>query len=168
MEKTALIEKTFESNISDGKHLVFKIGERDYGIPILDISEIDGRMEITKVPKSPEYIKGVINRRGKILPGLDLRLKLGLPPREYDDLTCIIIANLFVKNVKKQMGIIVDTVSEVFNIPLDEIENPPKYSTDNNNEFLSGIGKIKGKMVMLLNIQNVVYTDEILDFLAKG
>jgi purine-binding chemotaxis protein CheW len=151
----------------DGKHLVFILGGISYGIAILEVSEINGLMEVTPVPRTPSYIKGVINLRGKVIPVMDLRLKFGMPEKEYDKQTCIIIVNIPVGPANKQMGVLVDTVSEVFDIPLSEIEAPPEYGTHSDEGFLSGIGKVKGKLVMLLNIKKVLHTDEIIKLLDK-
>ena len=164
MEATALLESpTVEKQ--DGKHLVFLLGGSCYGIPILEVSEINGIMDITAVPKMPDYIKGVINLRGKIIPVMDLRLKFGMSEKEYDKQTCIIIVNISVGKINKQMGIVVDTVSEVFDIPLSEIEAPPNYGTQVDEGFLNGIGKVKGKLVMLLNIEKILNSEEVIKLL---
>jgi len=157
-ENTSTVKK-------DGKHLIFELGEGGYGIPILEVSEINGLMNITPIPKTPKYIKGVINLRGKIIPVMDLRLKFDMPEKEYDERTCIIIVGITVGNELKQIGVVVDIVSEVFDIPLSEIEAPPSYGTQSKNDFLNGIGKVKGKVVMLLNIEKVVYSDEMIKLL---
>lgn len=159
-------EKSLSVGKRDGKHLVFKIEDINYGVPIMEVSEINGLMKVTPLPNTPDYIKGVINLRGKIMPVLDLRLKFGMSEKEYDIETCFIILNLTVGNIKKQMGMIVDNVSEVFDIPAEEIDSPPEYGTGTEGGFLNGIGKIKGKLVMLLNIKKIVNTEEIiqLDF----
>lgn len=149
----------------DGKHLVFLLGENGYGIPILEVNEINGLMNITPVPKTPDFIKGVINLRGKIIPVVDLRLKLGMPEKEYDKQTCIIIVNLSVGKTTQQMGIIVDIVSEVFDIPICEIEPPPNYGTQGHDGFLKGVGKVKDKIIMLLNIEKVLHSEEIIKLL---
>lgn len=158
----ALVEK------QDGKHLVFLLGGASYGIPILTVLDINGLMEITPIPKTPVYIKGVINLRGKVIPVLDLRLKFGMSARDYDKQTCIIIVNVSVDGINKQIGIIVDTVSEVFDIPLTEIEPPPEYGTHGEEGFISGVGKVKGKLVVLLNIEKVLHTEEIVKLLDKN
>lgn len=165
-EKTTVLEKELLES-KDGKHLIFQLAERGYGIPILKVSEIVSLMEITPVPKTPNYIKGVVNLRGKIIPVMDLRVKFDMEEKEYDEQTCIIIVNIAIGNGKKQIGIVVDVVSEVFDIPLSEIDPPPKYSTHNEEAFLNGIGKVKGKVVMLLNIEEVVYSEEIIGLLSK-
>lgn len=152
----------------DGKHLVFLLGGASYGIPILTVLDINGLMEITPIPKTPEFIKGVINLRGKVIPVMDLRLKFGMPAKEYDKQTCIIIVNVSVGGKDKQIGVLVDTVSEVFDIPLTEIEAPPEYGTHSEEGFINGIGKVKGKLVVLLNIEKVLHTDEIIKLLDKN
>lgn len=150
----------------DGKHLVFLLGGASYGIPILEVLDINGLMDITPIPKTPSYIKGIINLRGKVIPVMDLRLKLGMPEKEYDKQTCIIIVNIAIEKRNKQMGVLVDTVSEVFDIPLTEIEAPPEYGSHVDEGFISGIGKVKGKLVVLLNIKKVLYSEEIIKLLA--
>lgn len=163
MESALLENPTVKTQ--DGKHLVFLLNGNCYGIPILEVSEINGIMDITQVPKMPDYIKGVINLRGKIIPVMDLRLKFGMPPKEYDEQTCIIIVNITVGKTNKQMGVLVDTVSEVLDIPPSETESPPNYGTEMEEEFLNGIGKVKGKLVMLLNIMKILNSEEIIKLL---
>lgn len=164
METTALSDAvTVEKQ--DGKHLVFLLEEISYGIPILEVSDINGLMDITPVPKMPTYIKGVINLRGKIIPVMDLRLKFGMPAKEYDEQTCIIIVNLSIDKTNKQMGVLVDTVSEVYDIPLSEIEAPPNFAKQDEEQFINGIGKIKGKLVILLNIKEVLQSEEVIKLL---
>jgi len=167
METTSALEgATVEKQ--DGKHLVFLLGGASYGIPILTVLDINGLMEITPIPKTPVYIKGVINLRGKVIPVMDLRLKFGMPEKEYDKQTCIIIVNVSVDGNNKQIGILVDTVSEVFDIPLTEIEAPPEYGAHANEGFINGIGKVKGQLVVLLNIEKVLHTEEIIELLDKN
>lgn len=165
METTLLLEQT-NPEIQGGKHLVFLLGGNNYGIPILEVSEINGLIEITPVPKTPDYIKGVINLRGKIIPVLDLRLKFSMPAKEYDKQTCIIIVNISVGKINKQMGVLVDTVSEVFEIPQSEIEEPPNYGAQADAGFLNGIGKAKGKLIMLLDIKKVLHSEEVIKLLS--
>ena len=167
MEASILLKDEVSVETQDGKHLVFLLGEASYGIPILQVLDINGLMEITPIPKTPEFIKGVINLRGKVIPVMDLRLKFGMPAKEYDKQTCIIIVNISVGKTNKQMGVIVDTVSEVFDIPLTEIEPPPEYGTHADEGFINGIGKVKGVLVVLLNIEKVLHTNEIVKLLAE-
>lgn len=162
-----LFEEEQKVEKQDGKHLIFELAERGYGIPILKVNEIIGIVEITPIPKSPKSIRGIINLRGNIIPVMDLRLKFGMAEKDYDAQTCIIIVNISVGNANKQIGLVVDIVSEVFDIPLSEIEAPPQYGMHTDDGFLNGIGKVKGKVVMLLDIEKVVYSEEILELISK-
>lgn len=146
----------------DGKHLTFCLGKEDYGIPILQVKEIIGLLSITHVPKTPDFIKGVINLRGKIIPIMDLRLKFSMPEKEYNERTCIIVVELNINGVKSLMGIVVDMVSEVVNIQKEEIEPPPQYGTKIEAGFLTGMGKVKDRVVMLLNIEQIINCEEMI------
>lgn len=151
--------------IQGGKHLTFSLGKEEYGLPILKVKEIIGMMEITHVPQTPDFIKGVVNLRGKIIPIMDLRLKLAMQEREYNERTCIIVVEVKINDAKRLMGIVVDTVSEVINIQQNDIEPPPEYQTKVDKGFLTGMGKIKGKVVMLLNIEQIVNCNEMVTLL---
>lgn len=151
--------------VQDGKHLTFSLGNEEYGMPILKVKEIIGLMEITHVPQTPEFIKGVINLRGKIIPIMDLRLKFKMPEKNYNERTCIIVVEVLILEAKRLMGIVVDTVSEVVNIQASEIEPPPQYGTKVEAGFLTGMGKFKGKVVMLLNIEQIINYEEIINLL---
>jgi purine-binding chemotaxis protein CheW len=152
--------------LQDGKYLTFSLKKEEYGIPILKVKEIIGMMEITDVPKTPDFIKGVINLRGKIIPVMDLRLKFSMEEKEYTERTCTIVVEIKLNNSKNLMGIIVDTVSEVVNITPYDIEAPPQYSNKEENEFLIGMGKVKGKVVMLLNIEKIINNEELVNLLS--
>ena len=151
--------------VQEGKHLTFSLGNEDYGIPILKVKEIIGLMDITHVPQTPEFIKGVINLRGKIIPIMDLRLKFKMNEKDYNERTCIIVVDVLTNDTKRQMGIVVDTVSEVVNIQAAEIEPPPQYGSTVESGFLTGLGKVKGKVVMLLNIETIINCDEMISLL---
>jgi len=150
----------------DNKFLTFKLGEENYAIPILKIKEIIGMMVITKIPRLPNFIKGVINLRGKIIPVVDLRIKFGLEERAYDERTSIIVMEIKTENSTKTDGIVVDTVQEVMDIPLENIEPPPKYGNDIGQEFLTGIGKVDGDVIMLLDVDKI-FTNEEKDILES-
>ena len=152
--------------IQGGKFLTFTLGNEEYGIPIQKVKEIIGIMDITNIPKTPLFIKGVINLRGKIIPVMDLRLKFGLDEKAYNQRTCIIVVEISITENKRMMGIVVDTVSEVVNIQNSEIEPPPQYSAHDDNEFLTGMGKVKGKVILLLEIEQVLTSEELV--LLKG
>ena len=145
----------------DNKFLTFELGEESYAIPILKIKEIIGMMAITEVPRLPDFIKGVINLRGKIIPVIDLRLKFGLQERQYDERTSIIVMELATENSTKTSGMVVDTVQEVLDIEESDIEPPPHYGADVDQEFLTGMGKVGDNVIMLLNADKILSTGEM-------
>lgn len=147
----------------DNKFLTFELGEENYAIPILKVKEIIGMMDITTVPRLPDFIKGVINLRGQIIPVIDLRLKFGLQERAYDDRTSIIVMELESENITRTSGIVVDTVQEVLDIDSKDIEPPPQYGTDVDQAFLTGLGKVDDKVIMLLNVDKILSTGEMQD-----
>lgn len=147
----------------DNKFLTFVLGEENYAIPILKVKEIIGMMDITTVPRLPDFIKGVINLRGQIIPVIDLRLKFGLKERAYDDRTSIIVMELESENITRTSGIVVDTVQEVLDIDSKDIEPPPQYGTDVDQAFLTGLGKVDDKVIMLLNVDKILSTGEMQD-----
>lgn len=148
--------------IQGGKFLTFALDSEEYGIPIQKVKEIIGIMDITCIPRTPLFIKGVINLRGKIIPVMDLRLKFGMKEREYNQRTCIIVVEFLLSDMKKQMGIVVDTVSEVLNIQKSDIEPPPQYGTAVETAFLTGMGKVKGKVILLLEIEQILSSEEMI------
>lgn len=135
----------------DSKYLTFELKPEVYGIPILKVKEIIGMMDITHVPRMPDYVKGVINLRGKIIPVIDLRIKFGLETYAYNPRTCIIVAEIEQNGKIKQNGLVVDTVSEVLNIDDCNVVRPPQYDNNMDHNFLTGIGKVKEKVIMLLD-----------------
>lgn len=148
--------------ISDQKLLTFSLGEEGYGVSILKVKEIIGMMEITTVPRTPDFIKGVINLRGKIIPVMDLRVKFGMNEKSYDERTCIIVVEIELKGVQRLIGAVVDMVSEVVNIPASEIEPPPQYGSKLDNNFIIGIGKIKERVVIILDINEIFQCEEVI------
>lgn len=145
---------------SGGKYLTFVLAKEEYGIPILKVREIIKLLEITSIPKTPGYIKGVINLRGKIIPIMDLRLKFGLEEKEYNERTCIVVVEITLNETKKLMGLIVDNVSEVVNLATDQIEPPPEYGYQNNQGYLIGVGKVKERVILLLDIEQILSREE--------
>ena len=140
----------------EGKYLTFALGKEEYGIGILKVREIIGVLEITSVPHTPEYIKGVINLRGRVIPVLELRIKFDMEPQEYTERTCIIVVELVGESGTIQVGMLVDSVSEVLNISAEEIEPPPSFGTSTDLEYILGMGKVKGKVKILLNVDRVI------------
>ena len=138
-----------------GKYLTFKLAGEEYGLEILKVREIIKIMEITAVPQMPQFVKGVVNLRGKVIPVVDLRLRFGLEEAEYNDKTCIIVVN-----VGSEMGVIVDTVQEVLDISEQQIEPPPAVGKDVNTEFILGMGKVGDRVKILLDIDRALTREE--------
>lgn len=153
--------------IIDEKLLTFSLGGEGYGVTISKVKEIIGMLEITPVPRTPSFIKGVINLRGKIIPVMDLRLKFGMEPQEYNERTCIIVAEVTLNGAQRLIGVVVDMVSEVVNISEDQIEPPPEYGMSIEHNFILGIGKIKDRVVIIIDIEEVFLCDEILKMLES-
>ena len=146
-----------DTSAIDGKFLTFILGNEVYGIEILKAREIIGLMDITTVPQTPEYMKGVINLRGKVIPVIDLRLKFGMPEEEHTQETCVIVVE--VNNTS--LGIIVDSVSEVSDINGREIEDAPSFGQGIDTSFIMALGKVKDKIIILLDIEAVLSSEEL-------
>jgi len=138
------------------KYLTFHIGTEDYGISIAYVTEIIGIQSITEIPEMPDFIKGVINLRGKVIPVMDVRTRFKLSPREYDERTCIIVVEIDDTSV----GLVVDAVNEVADIPEDQVEAPPK-SKRKGGSYIQGIGKIDKEVKILLDINKILYDEEL-------
>lgn len=149
--------KTETSHLG-GKYLTFQLAGEEYGVEILKVREIIGLMDITCVPQTPEFVEGVINLRGRVIPVIDLRSKFGLPRTEYNDQTCIIVVD-----VGMMMGIIVDTVSEVHDIPASSIEPPPSFGGAVDTSFILGMGKVRDSVKILLDIDRVLTGAELVE-----
>jgi purine-binding chemotaxis protein CheW len=144
-----------------GKYLTFNLGDEEYGLEILKVQEIIGMQEITKVPRSPEYVKGVINLRGKVIPVIDLRLKFGMEEKQYTRKTCIIVVQVKREAGDLIMGIIVDEVSEVLDISGDKIEAPPPMGVKVDTQFIMGMAKTDSSVKILLHIEQVLSQGEL-------
>lgn len=158
---TELIENTMEmeEDTQKGRFLTFSLGKESYGIEIKYVTEIIGIQAITEIPELPEYVKGIINLRGKIIPVMDIRLRFKKEPREYNDRTCVIVVDL--KDIS--VGLIVDTVSEVLSIPEEGIVEPPKMNKGLNNRYIKNIGKVGNDVKLLLDCEKLLTEDELED-----
>lgn len=143
-----------------GKYLAFAMSQERYGLEILKVQEIIGVVHITPVPRCPDYIKGVINLRGKIIPVFDLRMKFGLESIPYDEKTCIIVVHVNKGDQKIAIGIIVDTVLEVTSLTAADIEPAPNYGTQLDTSFITGMGKKDGNLSILIDIEKVISDSE--------
>ncbi len=144
-----------------GKYLAFHLGAEEFAIRVLTVREIMGLQEITVVPQTPEYLKGVINLRGRVIPVVDLRLRFGMAQVEYTQRTCIIVAQVQGESDKIPMGIVVDGVSEVLNLASADIEDTPDFGVSLPTPFILGMAKIKGKVNILLDIDRVLTGQEL-------
>lgn len=144
-----------------GKYLTFELGREEFGIQVLKVREIMGILDITAVPQTPAYVKGVINLRGKVIPVVDLRLKFGLQEIEYTQRTCIIVVQVAAEAGGMLMGIIVDGVSEVLNVTAGDIEDTPDFGRGVATPYILGMAKIKGKVKILLEIDQVMTSQEL-------
>ncbi len=142
-----------------GKYLTFALGDEEYGLPVLRVREIIKMMEITVVPQVPAYVKGVINLRGKVIPVVDLRLKFNFPSIDYTERTSIIVVHVTLSTGPIMMGIVVDAVSEVLSISAEEIEATPEFGADMKTDYLQGLAKIKGRVKLLLDLDQVFGRD---------
>jgi purine-binding chemotaxis protein CheW len=143
----------------DGKYLTFALGDEEFGIGILTVKEIIGMMSFTPIPRTPEFVKGVINLRGKVIPVLDLRLKFGLPSAEYDERTCIVVVEVGTGEGKMAVGLVVDKVNEVSNVKEDDVEDTPGFGVSLDTAYILGMAKSQGEVKILLDIDRVI-TDE--------
>jgi purine-binding chemotaxis protein CheW len=147
----------------DNKLLQFELDGEFYGVDILKVREINGMMDITAVPQTPVFMKGLINLRGKVVPVIDLRLKFGLSEFEYDERTSIIVIEFKSIHGLVQMGIVVDSVSEVINIPSRNIEAAPNFGARLKSDYIKGMAKTKDRVIIILDI-DLILTDEELTF----
>ncbi|MCK4739330.1 MAG: purine-binding chemotaxis protein CheW [Deltaproteobacteria bacterium] len=145
------------AGVVGGKFLSFLLHNEEYGLDVLSVREIIGIIDITTVPQMPNYVKGVVNLRGKVIPVIDLRLRFGIPEISYDEETCIIVVEVG----DMLMGIIIDTVLEVLDITAKDIEPPPSFGTKVKTDFILGMGKIGKKVKILLDIDKVLTSEEL-------
>lgn len=141
------------------KYLTFKLGEETYGLDILRVQEIIGLMSVTRVPSTPKFVRGVINLRGRVIPVVDLRVKLDAPSTEDTALTCIVVVQLAGQSTV--VGAVVDEVSEVLDIAVEQIEVTPDFGIGVDIEFVRGIAKVDGRVVMLLDVALVFSNQEM-------
>ncbi|MEW6192920.1 MAG: chemotaxis protein CheW [Bacillota bacterium] len=151
-----LLEDEEGEDTQEDKFLTFILGEEEYGIEIRHVTEIIGIQSITEVPDMPAHVKGVINLRGKVVPVMDMRLRFGMPERPYDDRTCIVVINIDGQAV----GLVVDRVSEVLDIPKDDIEPPPAVKRGAGSRFIQGMGKVGAEVKILLNAERLLHDEE--------
>lgn len=148
----------------EGKYLTFALANEEYGLEILKVREIFGYMDITAVPQTPSYVKGVINLRGQVIPVIDLRAKFGMDTAEVTEETCIIVVEITQGGRHVSTGIVVDHVSEVLDIAGEDIEGAPQFGSSVNTSFILGMGKIGDSVKILLDIDKVLSNDNLASF----
>ncbi len=146
-----------EEDTQKGRFLTFSLGKESYGIEIIYVTEIIGIQTITEIPELPEYVRGIINLRGKLIPLMDVRLRFKKEPREYNDRTCVIVVDI--KDIS--IGLIVDGVSEVLTIPEQDIVEPPQMNRGINNRYIKNIGKVGNDVKLLLDCEKLLTDDEL-------
>jgi purine-binding chemotaxis protein CheW len=149
------------ADIRAGKYLIFHLGEEEFGIQVQKVREIMGVQDITRVPQTPTYVKGVINLRGKVIPVVDLRLKFEMPAREYTHRTCVVVVQVSGPRGSMLMGIVVDGVVEVLNIAGADVEDTPSFGKEVEVPYVMGMAKLKGKVKILLDIDQVMTAREL-------
>ena len=162
------------SSGKEDKFLTFSMAEEHYGVEILRVREIIGLIDITPLPQTPNYVKGVINLRGKIIPVIELRTKFGMPSVDYTEETCVIVVEVMDAEAseKFEMGVIVDRVNEVFDINEANIEPVPRFGCSMNTDFIHGMAKVKmggqDRVIVLLNIDHVLTMEELNELNQQG
>lgn len=160
---TAMLERNTETMTGkEGKYLTFTLADQEYGVEIIKVKEIIRAMEVTEVPQTPDYVEGVINLRGKIIPVINLRVKFGMENRENTDRTCIIVVEIGERSGAIPMGVVVDSVSEVLHIRLEEMEATPNFGAKSDTGYMMGMAKTRGKVIILLAIDQVLNSEGML------
>ena len=150
------------------QYLTFTLSGEMYAVGILNVKEIIEYGNLTEIPMMPAFIRGVINLRGAVVPVVDLAVRFGGQPAAVQKRTCNVIVEIITNNAKHDLGIMVDAVSEVLEIPAGEIEPPPSFGARIRADFIAGMGKVNGKFVILLDIQRVLSSEEIAAVTAVG
>lgn len=153
------LKERIEASEDLNQLISFVVGEEEYGLGILKVKEVIRIREITRIPKAPTFVKGIINLRGDVIPIIDLREKFGLNQKEYTSMTRVIVVEV----EGKLIGMVVDAVSQVIRVPSDQIEPPPPVVGGLSEEYIKGVGKIGERLIILLNIKKILTTEEKLE-----
>jgi len=151
-----------ETTTSTNQYVTFSLGDELFGVEVTRTREILSLTPVTKVPQTPDYLLGVINLRGQVVPVVDMRLKLGLQAGADTEDTCIIVVEVQVDDEAIVVGALADAVREVLEVRNDQIEPPPRLGTRLNTEFINGMGKINEQFMILLNIDRIFNSDELI------
>jgi len=154
-------DNSLNEKAMDHQFLTFELAGEEYGINITKVQEIKGWLPVTRIPNTPEFVSGVLNLRGNIVPIIDMRCRFNLGRAEYSATTVIIVLSVEDYNRSRDIGIIVDAVSDVLNVNNEDIKDPPEFGENINVEFISGLTTTGGKMVMLLDIDKMLLKNEL-------
>ena len=160
--ETSAVATAHRAGKRAGKYLTFFLAREEYGLEILKVHEIMGVMPITRVPRTPSFVRGVINLRGKVIPIVDLRAKFGMDEAAASAENCIIVVQVH----GAQTGVIVDRVSEVSDIAENQVEDAPSFGSDVQTDYLLGIAKSTDRVRLLLDIERVLSTQDVVDLRA--
>lgn len=152
----AEFDEEFDEDTQKNKYLTFRIASEDYGIGIEHVTEIVGMQHISPVPEMPEFVKGVVNLRGQIIPVMDVRLRFGMESREYDDRTCVVVVRMGDATV----GLVVDTVKEVLDIPEGNVTEPPRVASARSARYIQGIGRLGDEVKILVAVDRLLHEEE--------
>ncbi|MBF0530052.1 MAG: purine-binding chemotaxis protein CheW [Deltaproteobacteria bacterium] len=160
-ENKDLVTRNFEDEEDEDtqkdKYLTFSLGDEEYGIEIQYVIEVIGLQKITHIPDMPDFVKGVINLRGQVIPVMDVRTRFKMPIKEHDDRTCVIVVNI----QDTSIGLVVDEVSEVMDIPAERVEDPPRINQRDSRRLIQGLGKVNDEVKILLDVHKLLYEDEL-------
>jgi purine-binding chemotaxis protein CheW len=151
-----------------GKHLIFQLGSEEFAINVMNVKEIMKMQAITSVPQTPSFVQGVINLRGKIVPVINLRRKFGIEDREDTELTCIVVVRMQVDGGEQPVGIVVDGVVEVLTFNSEDIEDTPDFGLDGVMPYVRGMAKIKGRVKIVLDIDQVLRGNQLERMVARS
>lgn len=157
-----LQELNMSEDIEDGteQYLTFLLGDEEYGVEILRVQEIKGWESVTHIPNTPEYLCGVLNLRGTIVPVVDLRLRFEMPARAYTPTTVVVVLKVG-EGVQRTVGVVVDGVSDAHNILPEDIKPTPDFGTSVSTEFIKGLVSISSNMMMILNIDKLLHIEAL-------
>ena len=165
-EQTAeqLVDELDEEAADEGEeYLTFHLASEEYGVDILRVQEIRGWEQVTRIPNSPDYVKGVLNLRGSIVPIIDLRMRFDLPVSEYSATTVVVVLAVHEENADRQriMGVVVDAISDVVSAKLSDIQATPEFNASIKIDYISGLASSKDKMIMLVDVDKMLDMNEI-------
>ena len=155
------VEEEVATEEQTRQFLTFLLEDEEYGVDILRVQEVKGWVPVTSIPHSPDYVKGVLNLRGTIVPIIDLRMRFNLELKEYTSTTVIVIISIEAPTGNRVIGTIVDGLSDVLDVSLEDIKPAPDFGINIRTEFISGLATIDDKMIMLLDIDKLLTVEEI-------